>query len=615
VVVSGCRKEEQAAAVPVERYIKPDTPPTYVPRQVRTDAPALRFTDVTTAAGIEFVHVNGAFGQKWMPETIGSGAAFFDYDGDGDSDLLLVNSAEWPGHESGDSVRPVSQLYRNHGDGAFEDITASAGLSDFSVYGMGAAAADYDGDGDGDVYITTVGANHLFRNDSGRFVDATDQAGVAVGADHAGQATSGGEWSLGATWFDYDRDGDLDLFVCNYVAWTPETDIWATRDGRTKAYATPEKYPGASNVLFRNNSDGTFADVSRAAGVYNADAKSMSALADDFNDDGWPDLVVTNDTQPNLLYINRQDGTFTNEALAAGVAYDEAGLTRAGMGVDVADLDNDGRRCIAIGNFSGEPVSLYAQQTRDSFIDRAGATRLSKPTNVSLTFGLAFADFNLDGYDDLILANGHIEPEIEHVRQDWQFRQKPQLFVNNGRGQFVEMTDQAGDAFAEPLVGRGVALADTDGDGDPDALLTHNAGRPRLMRNECLGGATSSHRPRVGAQNGGEGPPAGAPVVRVRLIGTGMNRDAIGACLKAEVAGATLTRFVRTGGSYLSQSELVATFGLGDADQIDRLRIRWPDGSEEHHENLAAGSLYTIRQGEGLVTSQAFARAPAAASP
>jgi len=610
VAISGCKEEERAAAVPVDRYIKPDSPPTYIPQRGLADAPTLRFTDVTTAAGINFVHVNGAFGKKWMPETIGAGAAFFDCDGDGDSDLLLVNSAYWPGHEGDASSRPTPRLYRNRGDGTFEDATAAAGLGDFSVYGMGVAATDYDGDGDRDVYITAVGANHLLRNDDGRFVDVAEAAGVAFSADHPDGDPW--EWSLGATWFDYDRDGDLDLFVCNYVEWTPETDIWATRDGRTKAYATPEKYPGASNTLFRNNGDGTFADVSRPAGVYNPEGKSMSALADDFNDDGWPDLIVTNDTQPNLLYINRQDGTFTNEALSAGVAYDEAGLTRAGMGVDVADLDNDGRRCIAIGNFSGEPVSLYAQQTSDSFLDRAGATRLSKATDVSLTFGLAFADFNLDGFDDLILANGHIEPEIERVRQDWHFRQKPQLFVNNGRGQFVELTDQAGDAFAEPLVGRGVALADIDGDGDLDALLTNNGGAPRLMRNERLGWHAHAERGHADAPSGHADATAAAssaPVVRIRLIGPDLNRDALGACLKAEVAGATLTRFLRTGGSYLSQSEPVATFGLGDAPRIDRLRIRWPDGSEEQYDNLAAGSFYTVQQGQGPVTALPFASA------
>ncbi|MHC4090134.1 MAG: CRTAC1 family protein [Planctomycetota bacterium] len=589
-VAAGCKKEQEAEAVPVETYIRPDTPPSYASPPDREGRPPLTFTDITASAGIDFVHVNGAFGQKWMPETIGSGGAFFDYDGDGRPDVLLINSGYWKGHESAGAT-PTSRLYRNLGAGRFEDVTESAGLAGSSGYGMGAAVADYDGDGDRDVYITTVGRNQLLRNDGGSFTDVTESAGV--GFSTRNEQASDWEWSLGSAWVDYDRDGDLDLFVCNYVQWTPKTDIWATRDGESKAYATPERYPGATSVLFRNNGDGSFGDVSKAAGVYNPDGKSMSVLADDFNDDGWPDLIVTNDTQPNFLYINQQDGTFVDEALFAGVAYDEDGLTRAGMGVSVADVNNAGVRSIVIGNFSGEPLSLYTQQTADAFIDKAGLSRLSKPTTVSLTFGVLFADFNLDGYEDLILANGHIEPEIERVRRDWQFKQAAQLFLNNTRGQFVDISEEVGESFRQRVVGRGVAVADIDADGDLDVLLTANGGSARLLRND-----TEDNN-----------------VVRVRLIGRGANRDAIGARLRADVGNVTQTRFIRTGGSYLSQCETVATFGLGVAERVDRLRVRWPDGATERFDRLPGGHLHVIEQGAGTVAAEPLEASRARAGP
>jgi len=593
VGLAGCKKEQQVQAVPVDEYVKPDTPPTYAAPHGPAGAGVVRFTDVTQAAGIEFVHVTGASGNKWMPETIGGGGAFFDYDGDGWPDVLLINGTYWP-NEQGDRPGPTSRLYRNRGVNgeagtpSFEDVTAAAGLAELTFYGMGAAAADYDGDGDQDLYLTAVGRNHLLRNDDGRLVDVTDQAGVGWGT--CNEPVSEWQWSTGVTWLDFDRDGNLDLFVANYVQWTPQTDVWSTRDGQAKAYATPEMYPGLSCVLFRNRGDGTFADVTKQAGVYNPEGKSMSVLADDFNDDGWPDLVVTNDTQPNFLYVNQRDGTFADQALFAGVAYDENGLTRAGMGVSVADPSNSGARAIVIGNFSGEPLSLYTQQTAGSFIDRAGSARLSKPTNLPLTFGVLFADFNLDGFEDLILANGHIEPEIELIRQDWQFAQVPQLFVNNRQGRFVEITDVAGDPFGQRIVVRSVAVADVDRDGDLDVLLTTNGGPPKLLRNDFV------------APGDGLSP----PVVRIRLTGDGANRDAIGARLQAHIGEMVQTRLVRTGGSYLSQSELIATFGLGRASMIDRLDIRWPDGTALTLDKLTAGMLYVIDQGRGIVANDAL---------
>jgi len=582
--VGGCKKESPPPPIAVSEYIQPDSPPTYAAPRGATE-PNLTFTDVTSSAGIRFTHVNGAFGEKWMPETMGGGGGFFDFDGDGWADILLVNSCYWPGHEL-PGLPPTGKLYRNRCDpGApgFEDVTAASGLASVSGYGMGFTAADYDGDGDNDLYITAVGKNRLLRNDGGKFVDATDEAGV--GFSTCNGSASPWEWSTGAAWLDYDRDGDLDLFVCNYVAWTPQTDIWSTLDGKTKSYATPQPYEGATSVLFRNEGDGKFTDATKQAGVFNREGKSLGVVADDFNDDGWPDLVITNDTQPNFLYINNQDGTFTDRALSTGVAYDENGLARAGMGVSVANLDNRGSKSIAIGNFSGEPISLYTQMGMETFLDRAGATRLSKPTTTTLTFGLLFADFNLDGFEDLILANGHIEPEIEHIRETWKFAQRPQLFLNNRSGQFVEVTDQAGAPFASKIVGRSVVTADIDGDGDLDVLLTANGGAAKLLRNERSKDAN---------------------VVRVRLIGSGKNTNALGAALRAEIAGVIQSRFVTTGGSYLSQSELTATFGLGQTTSITSLTVRWPDGSQAEFPNLAAGSLYVIQQGKGVVRSDAL---------
>ncbi len=575
----GCKKQPVEQPVAAREYIQPDTPPTYAAPRGATEAD-VTFTDITAAAGVRFTHVNGAFGQKWMPETMGGGGGFFDYDGDGWPDIFLVNGGYWPGHEQSGPA-PTSKLYRNRRDGTFEDVTEASGTAQLSTYGMGFAAADFDGDGDNDLYITAVGKNHLLRNDAGKFVDVTDEAGV--GFSTCNGPASPWEWSTGVVWVDYDRDGDLDLFVCNYVAWTPQTDIWSTLDGKTKSYSTPQPYDGATSVLFRNEGNGTFRDVSKQAGVFNPAGKSLGVVVDDFNNDGWPDLVITNDTQPNFLYINNQDGTFTDRALSAGLAYDENGLARAGMGVTVADLDNRGPKSIAIGNFSGEGLSLYTQTRMEAFLDRAGATRVSKPTETALTFGLLFADFNLDGFEDLILANGHIEPEIEHIRKTWEFAQKSQLFLNNRAGQFVEITDRAGPPFQSKLVGRSVAAADIDGDGDLDVLLTANGGSPKLLRNDR---------------------PTDAKVVRVRLIGAGKNTNAVGATLRAEIAGVTQTRFVSTGGSYLSQSELTATFGLGSATSVTRLTIRWPDGSQAECPNLAAGSLYTVQQGAGVVRSE-----------
>jgi len=545
--------------------------PGFTQDRAAADGAALRFTDIAREAGIDFVHVTGAFGQKWMPETIGSGGGFLDYDGDEWIDLLLVNSAEWPGHESGRPA-PTARLYRNKGDGTFEDVTVRAGV-DLTLYGMGAAFADFDADGDTDIYLTAVGDNRLLRNDAGRFTDVT--AAMRVSGNNLA-ADAPPAWSSSAVWVDVDRDGWLDLFVANYVRWTPETDIYVTRDGKTKSYATPEGYKGESSRLYRNLGGRGFEDVTDAAGVFNPEGKSLGVAVADFNADGWPDLAVSNDTQPNFLYMNAGDGTFTDIGIAAGIAYDEVGRARAGMGIDVGDINNDGKQAIAIGNFAREPISLYTQVGDGAlFQDRAGAARLTRPSLLSLTFGIHFADLDLDGRLDLLAANGHIEPEINAIQQDITFAQKPQLFWNDGK-QFVDIGDQAGAAFAEPIVARGLATADIDLDGDLDVLITVNGGSPRLLRND-----TES-----------------AGWIRLEFEGKSPNRQAIGAQVAVWAGGVAQRRMVRTGSSYLTQSDATAlSIGLGAASQADSVLVRWPtSGIVTRVGPIPAGETRIVRE-------------------
>jgi enediyne biosynthesis protein E4 len=533
----------------------------------------VRFTDITREAGINFMHINGAFGSKWMPETVGSGGGFLDYDNDGLMDIFLVNSSEWPGQGTGMDTSP--KLFRNMGDGTFRDVSAEAGL-DFSIYGMGSCFADFDGDGDVDIYLTAVGNNRLLRNDNGRFTDITSQARVSGNSPEPGRAPA---WSTGAAWVDVDRDGWLDLVVANYVKWTPETDIYTTRDGKTKSYATPDVYEGESCRLYRNAEGKYFEDITEEGGLLNEQGKSLGVAIADFNGDHWPDIVIVNDTQPNFLYMNQGDGTFLNQAIIAGIGYDETGRARAGMGVDVADIRNDGRQAIAIGNFSGEPISLYTQiGNGDLFQDLAGSARLTRPSLLQLTFGLHFVDLNLDGFLDLVAVNGHIEPEINIVQKDITFAQKPQLYLNDN-GKFIDISKQVGQAFDEPVVGRGLASADIDNDGDPDLLIMVNGGSPKLLRNDTENDLK---------------------YVKVRLKGSMPNWQAIGAKVNLWTGGMRQQRLVRTGSSYLSQSEVnTLIFGLGENQKADSLTVTWPtSGAVSTLKDLPAGEVYIIEEEE-----------------
>ncbi|MCC7263497.1 MAG: CRTAC1 family protein [Candidatus Latescibacteria bacterium] len=582
LIVAGCGQQETPSPAPAPSYTEvPGTDYTGAGKQQAI--PKVAFSDITAAAGIQFRHQTGAFGKKWMPETMGSGCALFDYDGDDRLDILLVNSSYWPGHTQGD--RPTSKLYHNLGKGRFEDVTHQAGL-DFVAYGMGATAADYDADGDQDLYLTTLGPNLLLRNDGGRFTEVAAQAGVQGSQWTDDQGRSHPEWSTAAAWVDADGDGWLDLFVTHYAHWSPETDFFTTMDGKNKSYATPQQYPGSTCRLYRNLGKGRFAEVTKEAGLVLPDAKSLGVALADFDNDRDIDLVVTNDTQPNYLLRNLGGGRFEEVGLAAGIAYDEAGRARAGMGVDVASVKNDGVQAIAIGNFSREPVSLYQQTPEGVFIDGAGKSRLVQPTLPSLTFGLRFFDYDLDGYQDLVLANGHIEPEINSVQREITYQQVAQLFWNDGQGQFRDVSQQTGGLFSQPIVGRGLAVGDIDGDGDLDLLLTSNGGPAHLLRNE--------------------GPTGQA--VMVQLRGTAPNRDAIGAQVTAEAGDLRQQQLMRSGSSDLSHSAPALCFGLGSRPQVDRLSIRWPDGSTTELTGLKAGAEYWVEQGKGLTRTRPFTR-------
>jgi hypothetical protein len=517
------------------------------------------FTEITREAGLEFRHVTGGFGEKRLPETLGSGAAFLDLDQDGNLDIFLVNSNWWPGHVPAGAATPACALYRGLGNGRFMDATAASG-ADISLYGMGCAVADYDGDGRDDVYVTGLDRNVLLRNTGGALRDVTAEAGAGGGSwtDRAGRTHH--EWSTAAAWADVELDGDLDFLVANYVEWTPETEIFTTLDGVHKAFTTPDRYPGLPCRLFLNDGSGRFQDATAAAGMASAKGKALGIALWDFDGNRLPDFVVANDTQPNFLFLNH-GGRFEEAGLAAGIAYDESGRARAGMGIDIQDHAKGGVR-VAIGNFSDEPMSLYRWAAGEParFDSEAGRAGVALATYASLTFGVLFADMNLDGVEDLVIANGHIEPDIARSHPTQSHAQSPQLFLGRGDGTFAERTAAAGADFAARRVGRGLAAGDVDGDGDLDLLLTTNGGPAALLRNDLARGA--HHH------------------LRVRLHGKGKNTGALGAVVRLTAGGVTQTRMARTGSSYLSQSERTLTFGLGAATAVERLTVRWPSGEE-----------------------------------
>jgi len=533
-------------------------------------APGFRFVDVTSSAGIQFRHNSGAYGGKLLPETLGPGCAFLDYDSDGWQDILLVNGTDWPGHKRD---RSTLKLYRNNRNGTFSDVTRAAGL-DIEMYGMGVAAGDYNNDGYPDLLITCVGQNRLFKNTGkGTFVDVTKSSGL------------GGRQALStsAIWFDFDRDGLLDLFVCNYVKWSPEHDVFCSLDGKNKSYCTPEAYRGETCWLFHNRGDGTFEDVTASSGVFDSSSKSLGVAMLDYDQDGWPDLLVANDTQPNKLYRNQRNGTFKDVAVEAGIAFSAEGKARAGMGVDVADFDNSGTPGVAITNFDNEMIGLY-RVSNGNFADVATQSGVGLPSKNTLGFGCVFLDADLDGALDLAVVNGHIDDTVRNVR-GVGYAQPPQLFLNNGKGIFHDVAAEISGGFSQPKVGRGLAYGDFDRDGDLDLLMTTNHGPAYLYRNDQLAGNRS---------------------IRFRLVGTKSNRDGIGASLKIFHNGSIQSRLVKGGSSYLSQSELPVTFGVGKQDKINRVVIQWPSGRTEEYKDLTTGRAYECVEGKGITRLDRF---------
>jgi hypothetical protein len=527
----------------------------------------VQFTDVTAAAGIHFTHNAGRSGKKYLPETVGAGCAFFDFDGDGWPDILLINGKDFtPGGR-----KTTAALYHNNHNGTFTDVTKGSGL-DVEIYGLGVAIADYDNDGRDDVYITALEGDHLFHNEgNGKFRDVTQAAGIR----NANFGTS-------AAWLDYDRDGNVDLFVANYVEWTAKGDKFCSLDGSTKSYCTPETYKGTRSRLYHNLGNGRFEDVTEKAGLGDATSKSLGVTVLDYNNDGWPDLFVANDTQPNKLYRNLGNGAFKEEAVAAGVAYGDDGVARGAMGADAGDYDRSGRPHLLVGNFSNQMLGLYHNEGNGLFVDEAPASTVGRGSLLSNTFGVFFFDYDLDGYPDILAVNGHIEDQIGRVQPKISYQEPPLLFRNLGNRRFDNVSSKVGTAFTKALVARGAAYADFDHDGDLDVLISTNNGPAVLLRND---GGNRNHW------------------LSVRLAGTKSNRDGIGAVVRVESGGGKQWNMVRSGSSYCSQSDLALTFGLG-ADATANVDVVWPSGAKQQFRNVHANQRVLIDENRGLSALQ-----------
>ena len=542
-------------------YVPPPVPPAEFGSAHETGSlpTNVRFVDVTESSGIHFRHSNGAKGKKLLPETMGGSCAFIDFDGDGDQDLLFVNSAPWPGDEV--KPLPTQALYENDGHGNFRDVTARVGL-DVTFYGMGAAIGDYDGDGWDDIFFTGVGGDHLFRNVEGkRFEETTRPAGMPREGPHT--------WSTGAAFLDYQNDGKLDLFVCRYVEWSPELDLVQAFQitGLGRAYGPPQNFAGAFCRLYQNTG-AKFEDVSAQAGIEVKNrltgkpmAKALGVTVNDLDGDGFPDIWVANDTVQNFLFHNRKDGTFEEIGVGSGFAFDQAGNTRGAMGIDCCSLDTKGAKAIVVGNFANEITALYKSPDAAlvPFTDDAIVEGIGNPSRKYMKFGVFFFDFDLDGRSDIFEANGHLENEIQTVQAEQTYAQPAQLFWNAGPGaprSFEALGPmEVGPDLFQPVVGRGCAYGDIDGDGDLDVVLVPNNGPAKLFRND---GGDKNHW------------------IRLKLVGAHANRNAFGSSIEAEIGGRKFSQHLSSGRSYLSQCEQVITFGLGQAAKADQVRIFWP---------------------------------------
>ncbi|MGE3165920.1 MAG: CRTAC1 family protein [Planctomycetota bacterium] len=532
--------------------------------ELRAASLAAQFVDATNAAHVSFVHRNGMTPRKLLPETLGSGVGLFDYDGDGIIDIWFVNGRSW----TREGPATPSALYRGLGGGRFRDVSSEVGLT-FERYGMGCCMADVDADGDEDVFVTAVDGNVFLRNEEGRrFVDATLEAGLASRTWTTADLGPVPEWGTAAAWFDADGDGDLDLFVSNYCRWTPELEIFTTLDGVEKVFSTPDRYDGLPCRLFLNDGHGRFAEGPGREELERHLGKALGVALWDFDDDGLLDVVVANDTRPNFLFMNRGGGHFDEVGFQAGIAYDTHGRARAGMGVDVAHLRSVGGPVVSIGNFAQEPLSFFAwrQESRGSlpaFQDVARSWGLEGAAFAPLTFGLCYADCDLDGWQDLVVVNGHIEPDIARYVRGESYAQ-PILYFAGGADGFVDVSDRSGAALAEPRVARGLAHGDLDGDGDIDLVVTTNGGPALVLRNDLASSVGGRH-------------------LRIRLRGERGNPRAIGARVTLDWAGHRQVRTVRTGSSYVSQSELTLTFGLGTREGSGTVSVRWPRAGSTTH--------------------------------
>jgi enediyne biosynthesis protein E4 len=526
---------------------------------------AVKFTDVTNSAGIKFTHNSGRAGKKYLPETMGSGVAFFDADSDGWPDILLLNSKDWTPR----GRRSLSALYKNDRKGGFTNITAGSGL-DVEMYALGVAAADYDNDGREDLYITTLEGDRLFHNEgSGKFRDMTKPSGIA-----------NANFGSSAAWLDFDKDGKADIFVANYVQWTAKGDLWCSLDGATKSYCTPESYKGTSSKLYRNTGLGRFEDVTKKAGLADPNSKSLGVTVFDYNGDGWPDIFVANDTQPNKLYRNQKNGTFVEEAVPAGVAFGEDGVARGAMGVDAGDYDRSGRPHLLVGNFSNQMLGLYHNEGASLFVDEAPRSTVGRASLLSLAFGVFFFDYDLDGHPDIFAANGHIDEEIGRVQPRIRFKQPALLFRNAGKGKFENASAAVGPDLMRPVVGRGAAYSDYDRDGDLDVLVSTNHGPAYLYRND--GGNANNW-------------------ISLRLTGSRSNRSGLGAVIRIESASGKQWQTVRSGSSYCSQSDLALTFGLQRDSVVSAIEVAWPSGAHQRFTNVPTRRFLAIHEDKGIL--------------
>ncbi len=558
---------------PPENPVKPvstqNSTPTTASNTSLVDAPGdtVTFTDITEQAGINWTHFSGARGKKYMPEVETPGCAFFDYDGDGRPDILLLNGADWPEVKSGRKHTLVA-LYHNEGNGKFKDVTAGSGL-DIEMHTMGVAVGDYDNDGKDDLYITCLlGPSHLFHNEgNGKFKDVTAQAGVG----------NEGHWGSSAVWVDYDHDGKLDLVVGNYCKWTPETDIRCTVYKGEKSYCTPHTYTGDSLRLFHNDGGGKFSDVTQKAGLVWTQGKTWGLTVLDYDGDGWEDIAVANDMEPNCLFRNKHDGTFEEVGVITGMALPESGQAKAGMGIDSADIDNSGRESILVSNFSGEGLSLFHNADGKGFRDKTTEAGMMDSSLLKMGWGLFIFDYDLDGRKDALVCNGHIYDNVAKFQPDVRFADRPLLFHNLGGMKFEEVAEKRGD-IQKPQVARGCSYADIDGDGDLDVLIMSMDGKPRLLRND--GGNKNNW-------------------LRIKLEGVKSNRNGYGAKIEVTVAGVTQLYRVRSGSSFLSALEQIATIGLGKYTKAETVKISWNTGQVDTYKEVDANVLLVATEGKG----------------